>query len=204
MKIFGLNPWFFVFVLVCFDQALKNFIKSNFYLGEQLEVFDWFSFYFVENNGFAFGYEFFGEWGKLLLTTIRIVFVIIIFKWIVDFINLDQNRFVLLAFLLIFSGAIGNIIDSVFYGVFYGYAPLFFGRVVDMFYFPLFSGTYPEWLPFVGGNDFIFLSIFSISPTPILLAEQLFYLFFTNRFHLNNALILPLLSSCFFIFAKLE
>ena len=92
MKIFGLNPWFFVFVLVCFDQALKVFIKSNFYLGEQLEVFGWFSFYFVENNGFAFGYEFFGGWGKLLLTTIRIVFVIIIFKWIVGFIKLYQNR----------------------------------------------------------------------------------------------------------------
>ena len=94
---------FCVFVLVCFDQALKVFIKSNFYLGEQLEVFDWFSFYFVENNGFAFGYEFFGGWGKLLLTTIRIVFVIIIFKWIVDFIKSDQNRFVLLAFLLIWD-----------------------------------------------------------------------------------------------------
>mgnify|MGYP001180199360 CR=1 FL=1 len=179
MKIFGLNPWFFVFVLVCFDQALKVFIKSNFYLGEQLEVFDWFSFYFVENNGFAFGYEFFGEWGKLLLTTIRIVFVIIIFKWIVDFIKLDQNRFVLLAFLLIFSGAIGNIIDSVFYGVFYGYAPLFFGRVVDMFYFPLFSGTYPEWLPFVGGNDFIFFKyIFNLADSYITCGAALLLIFY--------------------------
>ena len=179
MKIFGLNPWFFVLVLVCFDQTLKIFIKSNFYLGEQLEVFSWFSFYFVENNGFAFGYEFFGGWGKLLLTTIRIVFVIIIFKWIVDFIKLDQNRFVLLAFLLIFSGAIGNIIDSVFYGVFFGYAPLFFGRVVDMFYFPLFSGTYPEWLPFVGGNDFIFFKyIFNLADSYITCGAALLLIFY--------------------------
>ena len=138
-----------------------------------------FLFYFVENNGFAFGYEFFGEWGKLLLTTIRIVFVIIIFKWIVDFIKLDQNRFVLLAFLLIFSGAIGNIIDSVFYGVFYGYAPLFFGRVVDMFYFPLFSGTYPEWLPFVGGNDFIFFKyIFNLADSYITCGAALLLIFY--------------------------
>ena len=107
------------------------------------------------------------------------VFVIIIFKWIVDFIKLDQNRFVLLAFLLIFSGAIGNIIDSVFYGVFYGYAPLFFGRVVDMFYFPLFSGTYPEWLPFIGGNDFVFFKyIFNLADSYITCGAALLLIFY--------------------------
>ena len=162
------SAWIFVFVLVFLDQFLKIFIKSSFDLGEQLVVSSWFSIYFVENNGFAFGYEFFGSWGKLFLTIVRLVFVIIIFKWIVSLIKIGAHWVVLSAFLLVFSGAIGNIIDSLFYGVIFNYAPLGFGRVVDMFYFPLFSGTYPSWVPFLGGGDFVFFRfIFNLADSYI-------------------------------------
>mgnify|MGYP001307177703 CR=1 FL=1 len=149
---------FFVisFFLVFIDQISKFLVKGHLDVGQSIVVFDWFLIYFVENNGFAFGYEFFGFWGKLFLTIVRIVFVVFIFRWILVLIRGSVDGWVLVGFLLVFSGAVGNIIDSVFYGPIYGYAPLFFGRVVDMFYFPFFSGTYPDWVPFFGGTDFVF------------------------------------------------
>lgn len=156
MRAFGFRLWLFVFFLVFIDQLSKTLVKANLDIGQEFAVTDWFFIYFVENNGFAFGYEFFGHWGKLFLTIIRVVFVFFIFRWIVVLLNNNADRVVVVALLLIFSGAIGNIIDSVFYGPIYGYGPLFFGKVVDMFYFPLFSGTYPAWVPFLGGEPFLF------------------------------------------------
>jgi len=156
VRAFGFRLWLFVFFLVFIDQLSKTLVKANLDIGQEFAVTDWFFIYFVENNGFAFGYEFFGHWGKLFLTIIRVVFVFFIFRWIVVLLNNNADRVVVVALLLIFSGAIGNIIDSVFYGPIYGYGPLFFGKVVDMFYFPLFSGTYPAWVPFLGGEPFLF------------------------------------------------
>ena len=163
----------------------KFLIKSNLDLGEQVFITDWFILYFVENNGFAFGYEFFGYWGKFFLTLIRLVFVFFIFKWICLLLKKPVDKWVLVGFLLVFSGAIGNIIDSVFYGVFYGYAPVFFGRVVDMFYFPLFSGTYPSWVPFVGGESFVFFRfIFNLADSFITVGGAIL-LFFNSRIPLK-------------------
>ena len=88
-------------------------------------------------------------------------FVVFIFRWMLVLIRNHADKWVLIGLLLVLSGAIGNIIDSVFYGPIYGYAPLFFGRVVDMFYFPLFSGTYPDWVPFLVETILFFLDLFS-------------------------------------------
>ena len=150
-------------------------------IGEQFLVFDWFLIYFVENNGFAFGLEFFGVWGKFFLTLFRLFFVFFIFKWLFSLLKRGVDFVVVLAFLLISAGAIGNIIDSVFYGVLFDYSPLFFGRVVDMFYFPLFSGIYPDWVPFFGGEKFVFFRfIFNVADSSITVGSFLL-LFFNKR-----------------------
>ena len=176
--------WVGVF-LVFIDQVSKFLVKGNLDVGQSIVVFDWFLIYFVENNGFAFGYEFFGFWGKLFLTTIRLVFVVFIFRWMLVLIRNHADKWVLIGLLLVLSGAIGNIIDSVFYGPIYGYAPLFFGRVVDMFYFPLFSGTYPDWVPFFGGNDFVFFRfIFNLADSFITVGG-FFLLLFNSRIPLK-------------------
>ena len=185
MKTSGSKLFWVGFFLVLIDQASKFLVKGNLDIGQSIVVFDWFLIYFVENNGFAFGYEFFGFWGKLFLTTIRLVFVVFIFRWMLVLIRNHADRWVLIGLLLVLSGAIGNIIDSVFYGPIYGYALLFFGRVVDMFYFPLFSGTYPDWVPFFGGNNFVFFRfIFNLADSFITVGGFLL-LFFNSRIPLK-------------------
>lgn len=151
--------------------------------GEEIKLFDWFRINFVENPGMAFGLEFGGEWGKLALTSFRIVAVFGIAYYIYTLSQKDTPRGLITAMSLIFAGAVGNIIDSVFYGVIFsdsyhgiasifpdggGYAGWMHGRVVDMLYFPLMKGTYPEWLPVVGGNYFeFFRPVFNVADTSI-------------------------------------
>ena len=160
--------WLLFAVIIFFDQFLKIFIRTNWSVGDELILFDWFILYFVENNGFAFGLEFFGVWGKFFLTLFRIVFVVYIFRWLFYLLHSGVHGGVVFSFVLILAGATGNIIDSVFYGVLFDYAPLFFGKVVDMFYFPLFSGFYPDWFPFWGGEKFVFFRfIFNIADSSI-------------------------------------
>lgn len=143
---------------------MKIWVKTNLSIGDEIIIFDWFVIHFVENNGFAFGWEFFGSVGKLFLTIFRIVFSFLVFRWLCDLIKSNGNKWVIFSMALVFSGAIGNIIDSVFYGLFFDYSPLFFGRVVDMFYFPIIDGYYPDWVPVVGGNYFVFFRyIFNIA-----------------------------------------
>jgi signal peptidase II len=170
-----INLWTPVIIIVLLDQLLKLYIKTNFEIGESFSIFPWFVIYFVENNGFAFGLEFFGKYGKFFLTLTRIIFVVFICFWLKKLlIKGGASRLLIFAFILIISGAIGNIIDSVFYGVVFGYAPLFCGRVVDMFYFPLLTGTYPEWVPFLGGGEFVFFRyIFNIADSAITLGAFL-------------------------------
>ena len=145
-------------------------------------VFDWFRIHFVENNGMAMGFEFGGRTGKFFLTLFRIVAVSAIIFWLVGNIKRKVHNAVIIGISLIFSGAVGNIIDSVFYGVIFDqsnhkvatlfsekpYGDLFYGKVVDMLYFPFWDGILPEWIPFIGGNDFTFFQyIFNVADTAI-------------------------------------
>lgn len=154
-------------LVVILDQASKIWIKTHFYLGEDVKIFSWFYLYFIENNGMAFGMEL---GSKLALTLFRIVAVGFLIWYVVKIYALrtiPRGYLVCLAFII--AGAAGNIFDCVFYGLIFdnpappqvaslfpaggGYAPIFLGRVVDMLYFPLFSFIWPSWIPFVGGQQ---------------------------------------------------
>lgn len=152
------------------DQASKIWIKTNMMLGEHFNVAgEWFQIYFIENNGMAFGMELGGEWGKLALTLFRLVAVAGILYILRSMLKSNATRIGALAALsLILAGALGNIIDSVFYGPLFGYERWFHGRVVDMLYFPLWQGFLPEWIPLWGGDYFIFFRpVFNVADTAI-------------------------------------
>lgn len=152
-------------------------------LGQEFKVFDWFYIHFTENNGMAFGMEFAGEYGKLFLTLFRLVAVSGIFYYLHTLVKDKAHNGLIICISLILAGALGNIVDSVFYGVLFdssfhkvadflpadgGYASLFYGRVVDMLYFPLFSGQFPSWFPFWSGDHFLFFRpVFNIADSAI-------------------------------------
>jgi signal peptidase II len=173
-----------IFLVLLIDQVLKIWIKTHMYLGQEFPVFgNWFFIHFTENNGMAFGLEFGGTFGKLLLSVFRIVLVIGIGWYLVHLIKIKSPTGLIVCFSLIFAGAIGNIIDSVFYGIIFsesnagiaqlfpaegGYSKLFHGRVVDMFYFPLIDGRFPGWLPIWGGENFSFFrEVFNVADSSI-------------------------------------
>lgn len=163
------KPVLLIFFVLLADQILKTWIKNNMYLGQEFNILgDWFIIHFTENNGMAFGMEFGGEFGKLFLTLFRIAAVAGIGYAIHYLIKHKYHRGLILNVSLIFAGAMGNIIDSVFYGVIYGYESLLHGRVVDMFYFPLIQGTYPSWVPIWGGDQFLFFRpVFNLADVAI-------------------------------------
>lgn len=181
---FFTSPLLIVLVILIADQWSKFWIKTNMFLGEEFPVFgDWFIIHFTENNGMAFGIEFGFEYGKLFLTLFRIVVVAIIGFYLFRLPRKTTSRGLLITGALIFAGAIGNIIDSVFYGMFFdesynqiasflpaegGYAPIFYGKVVDMLYFPLVDGFFPDWMPIWGGEHFqFFRPVFNIADSAI-------------------------------------
>ncbi len=166
------------------DQAVKLWIKSNMYLGQEFAVFgNWFIIHFTENNGMAFGMEFGGDMGKIALSVFRIIAVSFIGYYLFRTANHGAKTGLIVAGSLIFAGALGNILDSMFYGIIFndsyhqiaefmpeegGYAPFLFGRVVDMLYFPLISGNFPDWFPLWGGERFMFFRpVFNIADTAI-------------------------------------
>ncbi len=177
------------------DQALKIWVKTSFYLGEDQPVTDFFHLYFIENNGMAFGME---MGSKLFLTLFRIIAVTALIYYIC---RLKSREYVkkgyIACFSLITAGAAGNIIDCLFYGLIFnnpfppevatmfpeggGYAPLFYGKVVDMFYFPLFSFDWPQWIPWVGGEHFIFFQpVFNFADAAITVGIILLILFYSK------------------------
>lgn len=175
------------FLVLILDQALKIWVKTHMSYGEEFSILgqNWALVHFVENNGMAFGLGLGGQYGKLLLSLFRIVAVIVMGVYLVRLISTRANKWLLVSFTLILAGAWGNILDSIFYGVIFsasefhggpasllpadgGYAPLLYGRVVDMLYFPILYGTYPDWVPLVGGSAFTWISaIFNIADLAI-------------------------------------
>lgn len=179
------KPFFAIFFILIADQLLKFWIKLNMSLGQEYKIIgDWAIIHFTENNGMAFGMEFGGETGKLALTLFRIVAVLGIGYGLVYMIKRKYHRGLIMNLSLIFVGAMGNIIDSTFYGVIFsessyyepakflpaegGYSSLFHGKVVDMFYVPIIQGTYPSWVPFWGGQELVFFSpVFNLADSAI-------------------------------------
>ncbi len=186
-----------ILIAIILDQVIKIYIKTHYVLGDGFEVFSWFKIHFVENNGMAMGFEFGGKSGKLFLTLFRIVAVAAIIYWLSGNIKRKVHNAVIIGISLIFSGAVGNIIDSVFYGVIFDssehkvatlfadkpYGELFYGKVVDMFYFPIWSGNLPEWIPFVGGDLFTFFQyIFNPADSYITIGVAILFIFSKQAF----------------------
>ena len=176
------KAYLLIISILLIDQISKIYIKTNFFINEEVKVFEWFRIHFIENEGMAWGAEIPGEYGKLILTLFRIVAVGGIAWWLWDSVRKNSSNYLIVAIALIFTGALGNIIDSVFYGVVFNdsyhqvatafsenpYGTWFHGEVVDMFYFPIWEGFLPSWLPLWGGKHFTFFNaIFNVADVAI-------------------------------------
>lgn len=212
-KIFtkGRIAWLIILSVLLIDQVIKIAVKTQMYwhqsenaigwiydkLGITAAPPTWFYIFFTENSGMAFGMEIFD---KLFLTLFRIVAVTFIGWFLYRFVKQDMKMGFIVCVSLILTGALGNIIDSVFYGVIFdesthsqiasflpeggGYAPWFYGKVVDMFYFPIIDTTWPTWMPFVGGEHFIFFSpIFNFADAAISCGVIALFLFYSKEFN---------------------
>lgn len=196
----GTRLTLFVILLLVVDQVSKIVVKTNMTLGESIPVLgNWFQIYFVENMGMAFGMNFGAGIGKLLLTLFRLVLSAAIILYMRKLLKESETPAgVLYGLAAILCGAMGNIVDSLFYGLIFnestytqvatlfpaggGYAPLGFGKVVDMLYFPLIDTTWPEWMPFVGGTPFRFFNaIFNFADSCITVGAA-YLIFFQWKF----------------------
>ena len=177
-----------IFLVLLADQGLKFWVKTNMYISERIRILglDWAQLHFIENPGMAFGIEFGGENGKLILSLFRIVVIGILIYIMGKMVKAKEPKGLLICFALIIAGAIGNILDSAFYGLIFsaslthgrnvaeflpeggGYTGFLHGKVVDMLYFPMIDGRWPEWVPYVGGNPFrFFRPVFNLADTSI-------------------------------------
>jgi len=186
-----------ILLILLTDQTLKILVKTNMPLYQQIPFLgNWGILHFIENNGMAFGMSLPGSWGKILLTTFRMVAVGGIIFYMRQLIHIKAHTGLILTLAMVMAGALGNIIDSVFYGIIFGestpyqvapvfpadggYAPLFQGKVVDMFYFPILKGNYPDW--FRDGASFTFFRpVFNIADSSITVAVAII-LFNQKRF----------------------
>jgi signal peptidase II len=172
-------PFAIVFVVLAADQALKIWVKTHLELGDGFAVIgNWFYLHFVENNGMAFGMEFGGSTGKILLTVLRLCVISFIIYLIYTYQKRGLAAFGQVCMSLVLAGALGNIVDSVLYGVVFKYESLFFGRVVDMLYFPIFTGYLPDWVPVWGGEYCVFFRpVFNIADAAISVGMFLIIIF---------------------------
>ena len=154
----GIRLTLLVVLLLVIDQVIKVLVKTNMEIGQSIHVAgDWFQILFIENNGMAFGLQFGEHWGKLALSLCRLVLIVLIIIYMRRLLKKpDTPRGVLIGLAAILCGAIGNMIDSMFYGIIFDYAPFLYGRVVDMFYFPIIDTTLPANFPVWGGRHIIF------------------------------------------------
>lgn len=196
---YGRYALLIITAVLVIDQWIKIWVKTNMYMYERIHIADWFYILFTENPGMAFGWEFMD---KIFLTLFRIVAVALISVYMYRVIRKRQAPFGYIACLsLILAGAAGNIIDCVFYGQIFnnppaplvaemvpygsGYAPLFYGKVVDMFYFPIIRTTWPDWMPVCGGEPFVFFSpIFNFADAAISCGIIALLLFYHKRINL--------------------
>ncbi|NCA76192.1 MAG: lipoprotein signal peptidase [Alphaproteobacteria bacterium] len=173
-----------LFILIL-DQILKIWIKTTFYMGESHAVLgQWFFLHFTENEGMAYGMKLGGAYGKLLLSLFRIAAVVVIIWWLYRVTRKKASNLLIVCISLILAGAVGNIIDSAFYGLLFsestymqvatlfppggGYGAFLHGKVVDMLYFPIIETRYPVWFPFVGGEEFLFFRpVFNVADSAI-------------------------------------
>ena len=197
----GAKAILLIVLVLVIDQIVKIQIKTNMTIGQSIPVFgNWFFIRFIENPGMAFGLDIPGKLGKPVLTLFRIVAVIIIGWYLNKLVKENVKTGLVLCVALIFAGAMGNIIDSVFYGLIFsestyfhlaslfpqegGYAPLLYGKVVDMLYFPIIQGTWPDWVPRMGGQEFIFFRpIFNLADSSISVGIMIILLFQRRFFH---------------------
>ena len=208
------RPLLIIFLVLLADQAVKIWIKTHMFLGQEFHIAgDWFIIHFTENNGMAFGLEFGGSFGKLFLSVFRIALVTGIGWYLWHLVKTKATTGAIVCFSLIFAGAIGNIIDSAFYGLLFsdstmgiaklfppdgGYAGFLHGRVVDMLYFPLFSGIFPSWMPVWGGEPFLFFRpVFNIADSSISVGVMMLLVFqkrFFPQHHVIEQKVVPVSS----------
>jgi len=193
-----------VLLILIFDQTLKIFIKMHYPIGYDYTIFSWFHIYFIENPGMAFGMELIG---KLFLSLFRIAAGVFLIYYLCKIIKRKLPAGYVISISLILAGAIGNLLDSVFYGLLFsdsmgqvasflpaggGYAPVFYGKVVDMLYFPLIQGHFPSWFPVWGGEDFIFFRpIFNIADSAVTVGVVLILLFYRRFLSEKSTKALP-------------
>lgn len=192
----GIIAALIILLILIADQALKIWVKTNFFLGESYEILSWFQLVFIQNNGMAFGWEI---GSKLLLTVLRIVTVGFLIFYLCRICKRQEAKTgYLICLALIIAGAAGNIIDCVFYGVIFnnpmppqtammfppdgGYGTLMHGLVVDMFYFPLCEWTWPSWMPWIGGEHFVFFRpVFNLADSAISVGIVTLVLFYSHQ-----------------------
>jgi len=180
----GKKALLFILLILTADQILKIWVKTHMTIGEEINLFgNWGKLHFIENNGMAFGMEMGGKAGKLILSTFRIAAIAAIGWFLNSLIKKNVNLGLILSVSAILAGAMGNLIDSAFYGMFFsesysqpaimfppggGYSSFLFGRVVDMFYFPVINTQWPAWSPFRPGESFVFFRpVFNIADSSI-------------------------------------